>query len=323
MTAEATAAPTPGPGAAFKDEGNVHFKAQEFLKAAASYTKAIKAEPGNHVFYSNRSQAFLKLSKVQKALEDAEKCIESMTAGGYSKYELSNSTEVAVTTASGNRTTFTATQPGNGADNPDDPLQPLVEEVVLCELDVHVEHVDGARHAVALEQRVQRVPVPQWLLVAEAEEVVRSCLPPHRQREMVSPTDMQREERAAAEQRACDEAGRGDVQPRGFGWGAGGDADGRAVRRVGRGGGDARSHANPARRVGEVSRSAARLGREDGTPGRRRGGGRRRRRAREHRHVGSARRGVRLHAVPRSPDDDRPVAFYYPPFFWERRAFLV
>ena len=33
MTAEATAAPTPGPGAAFKDEGNVHFKAQEFLKA--------------------------------------------------------------------------------------------------------------------------------------------------------------------------------------------------------------------------------------------------------------------------------------------------
>ena len=75
MTAEATAAPTPGPGAAFKDEGNVHFKAQEFLKAAASYTKAIKAEPDNHVFYSNRSQAFLKLSKVNKALEDAEKCI--------------------------------------------------------------------------------------------------------------------------------------------------------------------------------------------------------------------------------------------------------
>ena len=65
-----------GPGAAFKDEGNTHFKAGDFLKAAASYTKAIKAEPGNHVFYSNRSQAFLKLSKVQKALEDAEKCIE-------------------------------------------------------------------------------------------------------------------------------------------------------------------------------------------------------------------------------------------------------
>ena len=51
------------------------FRSGEFLKAAASYTKAIKAEPQNHVFYSNRSQAFLKLSKVGKALEDADKCI--------------------------------------------------------------------------------------------------------------------------------------------------------------------------------------------------------------------------------------------------------
>ena len=54
---------------------DTHFKAGEFLKAAASYTKAIKAEPENHVYYSNRSQAFLKLSKVGKALDDAEKCI--------------------------------------------------------------------------------------------------------------------------------------------------------------------------------------------------------------------------------------------------------
>merc|ERR1719261_2374113 len=58
-------APPPGPGAAFKDEGNVHFKAGE----------ALKAEPDNHVYYSNRSNAFLKLSKVNKALEDADKCI--------------------------------------------------------------------------------------------------------------------------------------------------------------------------------------------------------------------------------------------------------
>lgn len=62
-------------GVAFKDEGNAHFKAGEFLKAAASYTKAIKAEPTNHVYYSNRANAFLKLSKVGKALEDADKCI--------------------------------------------------------------------------------------------------------------------------------------------------------------------------------------------------------------------------------------------------------
>merc|ERR1719502_674656 len=60
---------------AFKEEGNAHFKSGDFLKAAASYTKAIKADPENHVYYSNRSQAFLKLSKVSKALEDADKCI--------------------------------------------------------------------------------------------------------------------------------------------------------------------------------------------------------------------------------------------------------
>jgi len=64
-----------GKGAADKDQGNVHFKAGEYLKAAACYTKAIKAEPDNHVYYSNRSNAFLKLSKVGKALEDADKCI--------------------------------------------------------------------------------------------------------------------------------------------------------------------------------------------------------------------------------------------------------
>ena len=69
MSAEA------GPGDAFKDEGNAFFKAGEHLKAAAAYTKAIKAEPNNHVFYSNRSQAFLKLNKISKAIEDADKCI--------------------------------------------------------------------------------------------------------------------------------------------------------------------------------------------------------------------------------------------------------
>lgn len=56
--------------------GNEHFKGGDFLKAAACYTKAIKSDPANHVLYSNRAQAFLKLNKVARALEDAEKCIE-------------------------------------------------------------------------------------------------------------------------------------------------------------------------------------------------------------------------------------------------------
>ena len=63
------------PAEEHKAAGNDAFKAGDYLKAAAAYTKAIKADPANHVYYSNRSQAFLKLSKVTKALEDAEKCI--------------------------------------------------------------------------------------------------------------------------------------------------------------------------------------------------------------------------------------------------------
>ena len=75
MSTETNGTHTKGPGEEAKEQGNAHFKAKEYLKAAASYTKAIKAEPENHVYYSNRSQAFLKLSKVTKAIEDAEKCI--------------------------------------------------------------------------------------------------------------------------------------------------------------------------------------------------------------------------------------------------------
>eukprot|EP00308_Calcidiscus_leptoporus_P022413 CAMPEP_0119358834 /NCGR_PEP_ID=MMETSP1334-20130426/6910_1 /TAXON_ID=127549 /ORGANISM="Calcidiscus leptoporus, Strain RCC1130" /LENGTH=370 /DNA_ID=CAMNT_0007373393 /DNA_START=54 /DNA_END=1166 /DNA_ORIENTATION=- len=58
-----------------KAAGNDFFKSGEYLKAAASYTKAIKLQPENHVYYSNRSQSFLKLNKVTKALDDADKCI--------------------------------------------------------------------------------------------------------------------------------------------------------------------------------------------------------------------------------------------------------
>jgi tetratricopeptide (TPR) repeat protein len=57
----AAAAPA---GEAEKLAGNAHFKAGEYLKAAASYTKAIKADPSNHALFSNRAQAFLKINKV-------------------------------------------------------------------------------------------------------------------------------------------------------------------------------------------------------------------------------------------------------------------
>ncbi|KAG2484645.1 hypothetical protein HYH03_016598 [Edaphochlamys debaryana] len=61
--------------ASFKDQGNEEFKKENYLKAAALYTQAIKEDPKNAVLYSNRSAALLKLNKVTKALEDAETCI--------------------------------------------------------------------------------------------------------------------------------------------------------------------------------------------------------------------------------------------------------
>ena len=51
-----------------KKEGNELFAKGDFLRAAAAYTRGIKAAPDSHVLYSNRAQAFLRLHKVGKAL---------------------------------------------------------------------------------------------------------------------------------------------------------------------------------------------------------------------------------------------------------------
>eukprot|EP00884_Botryococcus_braunii_P016906 jgi/Botrbrau1/389/Bobra.110_2s0044.1 len=59
----------------WKSEGNKEFRNKNYLKAAALYTKGIKADPSNAVLYSNRSACLLKLLKIQKALSDADECI--------------------------------------------------------------------------------------------------------------------------------------------------------------------------------------------------------------------------------------------------------
>lgn len=58
-----------------KEEGNVEFKKGNFLKAAGIYTKAIREDPDNAVLFSNRCVALLKLSKISKALSDADRVI--------------------------------------------------------------------------------------------------------------------------------------------------------------------------------------------------------------------------------------------------------
>ncbi|CAM6042734.1 unnamed protein product [Sphagnum compactum] len=71
MEAEAAAAVP-----SLREQGNALFKEKNYLKAAAVYTQAIKADPENAALYSNRSAAFLNLVKLTKSLADAEMTIK-------------------------------------------------------------------------------------------------------------------------------------------------------------------------------------------------------------------------------------------------------
>lgn len=59
-----------------KDQGNKHLQAGNFDEAISSYTQAIALNPSDHVFYSNRSAAYLSKGDAQTALYDAVKCID-------------------------------------------------------------------------------------------------------------------------------------------------------------------------------------------------------------------------------------------------------
>jgi stress-induced-phosphoprotein 1 len=74
--------------AEFKDIGNKHLQAKEFDQAIEAYTKAIEIEPSNHVFYSNRSAAYLSKGDSTNALADGLKCTEVNPSWpkGYSRH---------------------------------------------------------------------------------------------------------------------------------------------------------------------------------------------------------------------------------------------
>lgn len=59
-----------------KEKGNAALAAGQYEMAIDTYSAAIMLDPKNHVLYSNRSAAYAKRAKYQKALEDAEKTIE-------------------------------------------------------------------------------------------------------------------------------------------------------------------------------------------------------------------------------------------------------
>jgi len=73
--------------AAFKAAGNTALAAKDFDAAIENYTKAIELNPLDHVFFSNRSAAYLSKGDGESALEDAEQCIKlnASFAKGFSR----------------------------------------------------------------------------------------------------------------------------------------------------------------------------------------------------------------------------------------------
>jgi len=59
-----------------KEEGNNFFKLNKYPEAVKCYSEAILRDPTNHVNYSNRAAAYIKLLALPEALKDSEKCIE-------------------------------------------------------------------------------------------------------------------------------------------------------------------------------------------------------------------------------------------------------
>lgn len=89
-TAPPVAAPAKPEAAALKDEGNAKFKAGEFKAAVAKYSQCVELEPENHVHYSNRSAARLKVGDdfAEDARADAERCVQLNPnfVKGYSRF---------------------------------------------------------------------------------------------------------------------------------------------------------------------------------------------------------------------------------------------
>jgi len=60
-----------------KELGTKAFTAKEFDKAIEHFTNAISESPEDHTLYSNRSACYYNKNEFTKALEDAEKCIQT------------------------------------------------------------------------------------------------------------------------------------------------------------------------------------------------------------------------------------------------------
>ncbi|KAL8583679.1 hypothetical protein ACOMHN_037402 [Nucella lapillus] len=74
-----------------KEQGNEALKKGSFAEAVLHYTHAVKLDPSNHLLYSNRSLAFLRLDQFYLALQDATHTINlqpSWAKGHFRKGEV-------------------------------------------------------------------------------------------------------------------------------------------------------------------------------------------------------------------------------------------
>lgn len=60
-----------------KELGTKAFQAKDYDKAIEHFTNAIQENESDHTLYSNRSACFYNQNLFGRALEDAEKCIET------------------------------------------------------------------------------------------------------------------------------------------------------------------------------------------------------------------------------------------------------
>ena len=59
-----------------KDKGNAALQENRLDDAISAYTEAINLDGNNEILYSNRSAAYAKAEKFERALEDAEKAVQ-------------------------------------------------------------------------------------------------------------------------------------------------------------------------------------------------------------------------------------------------------
>lgn len=59
-----------------KEKGNAHFKKGEYDSAELCYSQAVQKNPSNHLIFTNRANARLKLERWEDAVDDCLRSIE-------------------------------------------------------------------------------------------------------------------------------------------------------------------------------------------------------------------------------------------------------